>query len=211
MGGKTSGQQPAPNLPQISTIGDQPHLIQFRPDVGVVGRESIVADSSIGILDIALFIGGNTTLNRTVIQSVGNAFKMTAKDLIEEFTLGGVFHNMLRYTQALITQISQTAVCNRLHSVEQQLCRWLLLSHDRLDSDKLVMTHNLISDMLGVRREGVTLATHKLSKKNLVTNIRGTISIIDSLGLEREVCDCYKVVNYEYNRLLGRGMSLTFP
>lgn len=172
-------------------------------EIGVVGND--------GILGIALFMGGNTTPNRAIIQSAGDAFKMSAKDLMEEFTLGGVFHNLLlRYTQALITQISQTAVCNRLHSVEEQLCRWLLLSHDRLDSDKLVMTHNLISDMLGVRREGVTLATHKLSKKGLITNVRGTITIIDRQGLEREVCECYKVVNDEYNRLLGRGMSRTF-
>jgi CRP-like cAMP-binding protein len=136
---------------------------------------------------------------------------MTEKDVKEEFARGGVFQElMLRYTQALMTQISQTAVCNRLHTVEQQLCRWLLLSHDRLDSDKLVMTHDLISNMLGVRREGVTLSAQKLAKKKLIQNVRGTITVIDRRGLEAAVCECYKVVNDEYNRLLGRGISRTF-
>jgi CRP-like cAMP-binding protein len=128
-----------------------------------------------------------------------------------EFKLGGRFQEMLlRYTQALMTQISQTAVCNRLHAVEKQLARWLLLSHDRLDSDKLVMTHDLISNMLGVRREGVTLAAQKLAAKKLIKNIRGTITVIDRQGLEEAVCECYEVVNTEYNRLLGRGMTRTF-
>lgn len=172
-------------------------------EIGVVGND--------GILGIALFMGGNTTPNRAVIQSGGEAFKMNAKDLKDEFTLGGVFHNaLLRYTQALITQISQTAVCNRLHSVEQQLCRWLLLSHDRLDSDKLVMTHDLISNMLGVRREGVTMAARKLAAKGLIKNVRGSITILDRQGMEQVVCECYSVVNNEYNRLLGRGISRTF-
>ena len=131
---------------------------------------------------------------------------MSAKDLKDEFALGGVFHNLLlRYTQALITQISQTAVCNRLHSVEQQLCRWLLLSHDRLNSDMLVMTHDLISNMLGVRREGITLAAKKLSGRKLIKNVRGTMTILDRRGLEQAVCECYDVVNNEYDRLLGRG------
>ena len=128
-----------------------------------------------------------------------------------EFALGGMFQKMLlRYTQGLMTQISQTAVCNRLHSVEQQLCRWLLLIHDRIDSNKLVMTHDLISNMLGVRREGVTLAAQKLAKRKLIKDIRGTISIIDRQGLEEAVCECYEVVNDEYNRLLGRGISRIF-
>jgi CRP-like cAMP-binding protein len=136
---------------------------------------------------------------------------MKAKDLRVEFALGGVFQQMLlRYTQALMTQISQTAVCNRFHAVEQQLCRWLLLSHDRLDSDKLVMTHDLISNMLGVRREGVTLAAQKLARRKLIKNVRGTIMVVDRQGLEEAVCECYRVVNNEYNRLLGRGMSRTF-
>lgn len=172
-------------------------------EIGIVGND--------GVLGIALFMGGNTTPNRAVIQSAGNAYKMKAKDLLDEFSRGGKFHNiLLRYTQALITQISQTAVCNRLHSVEQQLCRWLLLSHDRLDSDKLVMTHELISNMLGVRREGVTLAAGKLMSRKLIKNNRGTMTILDRLGLEQACCECYDVVNDEYNRLLGRGMARTF-
>ena len=172
-------------------------------EIGVVGND--------GILGIALFMGGNTVPNRAVIQSAGQAFRMSAKHLMAEFSLGGVFHNLLlRYTQALITQISQTAVCNRLHTVEQQLCRWLLLSHDRLDSDTLVMTHDLISNMLGVRREGVTLAAQKLVARKLIKSLRGTMTIIDRQGLESAVCECYEVVNNEYNRLLGRGISRTF-
>ena len=136
---------------------------------------------------------------------------MKAADLKAEFRRGEMFQSLLlRFTMALLVQISQTAVCNRLHSVEQQLCRWLLLSHDRLDSDKLIMTHDLISNMLGVRREGVTLAAKKLQEKKLITAVRGTMTILDRPGLERSVCECYQVVNDEYNRLLGRGISRTF-
>lgn len=172
-------------------------------EIGVVGND--------GVLGVSLFMGGETTTSRAIIQSAGDAYKMDSKNLKTEFALGGAFQRlMLRYTQALMTQISQTAVCNRLHTVEQQLCRWLLLSHDRLDSDTLVMTHDLISNMLGVRREGVTLASKKLQKKKLITNVRGTMVVIDRQGLEAAVCECYKVVNDEYNRLLGRGISRTF-
>jgi CRP-like cAMP-binding protein len=172
-------------------------------EIGVVGND--------GVLGVSLFMGGETTTSRAIVQSAGDAYRMKSKDLKAQFALGGVFQKMLlRYTQALMTQISQTAVCNRLHSVEQQLCRWLLLSHDRLDSDTLVMTHDLISNMLGVRREGVTLASKKLQKKKLITNVRGTMVVIDRQGLEVAVCECYKVVNDEYNRLLGRGISRTF-
>ena len=172
-------------------------------EIGVVGND--------GVLGIPLFTGGETTTNRAIIQSAGEAYRMKSKDVKTEFALGGMFQKMmLRYTQALMTQISQTAVCNRLHSVEQQLCRWLLLSHDRLDSDTLVMTHDLISNMLGVRREGVTLASKKLQQRNLITNVRGTMVVIDRQGLEAAVCECYAVVNAEYNRLLGRGISRTF-
>lgn len=172
-------------------------------EIGIVGND--------GLLGIQLFMGGETTTNRAIIQSSGDAVGMKAKDLKEEFNKGGVFQELLlRYTQALMTQISQTAVCNRLHSVEQQLCRWLLLSHDRLNSDKLVMTHDLISNMLGVRREGVTLAAQKLARRKLISNKRGTITVIDRQGLEAAVCECYAVVNDEYNRLLGRGISRTF-
>lgn len=169
-------------------------------EIGVVGND--------GVLGIELFMGGETSTSRAIVQSAGHCCRMRAKDLKEEFTKGGPFQRLLlRYTQALIAQISQTAVCNRLHSVEQQLCRWLLLSHDRLNSDKLVMTHDLISNMLGVRREGVTLAAQKLVARNLITSVRGTMTIINREGLEDAVCECYEVVNVEYNRLLGRGIS----
>ncbi len=172
-------------------------------EIGVIGND--------GVSGHALFLGGDSMPNRAVIQSAGEAFRMKAKDLKAEFARSGMFQKMLlRYTQALMTQISQTAVCNRLHSLEQQLCRWLLLSHDRLDSDKLVMTHDLISNMLGVRREGVTLAARKLATRKLIKNVRGTITVIDRQGLEDAVCECYQVVNVEYNRLLGRGISRTF-
>lgn len=172
-------------------------------EIGVVGND--------GILGIELFMGGETTTNRAIIQSAGHAYRMRSKDMKTEFTLGGPFQRiLLRYTQALMAQISQTAVCNRLHSVEEQLCRWLLLSHDRLDSDTLVMTHDLISNMLGVRREGVTLASKKLTAKKLIKSVRGTMTILDRHGLEDAVCECYEVVNDEYNRLLGRGISRSF-
>jgi len=172
-------------------------------EIGVVGNDGVIGN--------ALFMGGDTTTSRAIIQSAGETFRMKAKDVKAEFSLGDMFQELLlRHTQALMTQISQTAVCNRLHSVEQQLCRWLLLSHDRLDSDELVMTHDLISNMLGVRREGITLAAQKLAKKKLIKNVRGTITVIDRQGLEEAVCECYRVVNDEYNRLLGRGISRTF-
>ena len=172
-------------------------------EIGVIGNDGLVGN--------ALFLGGETTPSRAIIQSAGACFKMSAKDVKDEFARGGMFQKItLRYIQALMTQISQTAVWNRRHTVEQQLCRWLLLSHDRLDSDKLVMTHDLISNMLGVRREGVTLAAQKLAKRKLIKNVRGTITVLDRQGLEAAVCECYQVVNTEYNRLLGRGMSRTF-
>ncbi len=172
-------------------------------EIGIIGND--------GIVGLSLFMGGDATTSRAIIQSSGTAMRMKAKDLKAEFAKGGRFQELLlRYTQALMTQISQTAVCNRLHPIEQQLARWLLLSHDRLSSDKLIMTHDLISNMLGVRREGVTLAAQKLAKRKLITNVRGTITVIDRQGLEGAVCECYKVVNDEYNRLLGRGISRTF-
>lgn len=165
-------------------------------EIGVTGFE--------GVVGIALFMGGQTTPNRAVVQSAGNAYKMSAKALQAEFIKGGTFQqSLLRYTQALITQISQTAVCNRLHSVEQQLCRWLLLSYDRLYSNKLVMTHNLIANMLGVRREGITLAAQQLQEQGLISYVRGTITLLDRPKLEATVCECYQVVKSEYDRLLG--------
>jgi CRP-like cAMP-binding protein len=169
-------------------------------EIGVVGNDGIVGTS--------LFMGGETTTSRAIIQSAGALFRMRADDLKTEFARGGKFQGLLlRYTQALMTQISQTAVCNRLHSIEQQLCRWLLLSHDRVNSDALIMTHDLISNMLGVRREGITLAAQKLAAKKLITNDRGTMIVTDRLGLEKAACECYSVVNKEYDRLFGRNVA----
>jgi CRP-like cAMP-binding protein len=157
-----------------------------------------------GVVGIALFMGGGTMPNRAVVQSAGVGLRMKAKVLQDEFALGGKFqHVLLRYTQALITQISQTAVCNRLHSVEQQLCRWLLLSHDRVPTDELIMTQELIADMLGVRREGVTVAAGRLQDDGAISYVRGHIKILDRKKLEETVCECYRVVKDEFDRLLG--------
>jgi CRP-like cAMP-binding protein len=157
-----------------------------------------------GVVGIALFMGGGTMPNRAVVQSAGAAIRMKAKVLQAEFALGGKFqYLLLRYTQALITQISQTAVCNRLHSVEQQLCRWLLLSHDRVKSDELIMTQELIADMLGVRREGVTVAAGRLQDEGAISYVRGHIKILNRQRLEETVCECYRVVKDEFDRLLG--------
>jgi len=156
-----------------------------------------------GVVGIALFMGGGTMPNRAVVQSAGEAIRMKARELQAEFALGGDFQRLLlRYTQALITQISQTAVCNRLHSVEQQLCRWLLLSHDRLATDELVMTQELIADMLGVRREGVTVAAGHLQDIGAISYVRGRIQILDRQRLEDTACECYRVVKDEFDRLL---------
>jgi len=157
-----------------------------------------------GVVGIALFMGGGTMPNRAVVQSAGAAIRMKAKVLQDEFAAGGKFQQLLlRYTQALITQISQTAVCNRLHSVEQQLCRWLLLSHDRVKSDELIMTQELIADMLGVRREGVTVAAGRLQDEGAISYVRGHIKILNRQKLEESVCECYRVVKDEFDRLLG--------
>lgn len=165
-------------------------------EIGLTGHE--------GMVGIALFMGGQTTPSRAVVQRAGNAYRMNAKALQAEFVKGGTFqHLLLRFTQALITQISQTAVCNRLHSIEQQLCRWLLLSYDRLNSNKLVMTHNLIANMLGVRREAVTLAAKQLQVRGMISYVRGVILLLDRPKLEATVCECYRVVKTEYDRLLG--------
>jgi CRP-like cAMP-binding protein len=149
-----------------------------------------------GVVGIALFMGGGTMPNRAVVQSAGGAVRMKARVLQFQYVL-------LRYTQALITQISQTAVCNRLHSVEQQLCRWLLLSHDRVKADDLIMTQELIADMLGVRREGVTVAAGRLQDSGAISYVRGHIKILDRQKLEETVCECYRVVKNEFDRLLG--------
>ena len=165
-------------------------------EMGLVGND--------GVVGIALFMGGNTVPNRAVAQVAGDAFSVPARVLLEEFRRGGQCQLLLlRYTQALITQISQTAVCNRLHSVEQQLSRWLLLSHDRLNTDELVMTQELIADMLGVRREGVTVAAGRLQDAGAISYVRGRIQILDRQKLEEAVCECYRVVKNEFERLLG--------
>jgi CRP-like cAMP-binding protein len=157
-----------------------------------------------GVVGIALFMGGGTMPNRAVVQSAGHALRMKVKLLQDEFARGGQFqHLLLRYTQALITQISQTAVCNRLHAVDQQLCRWLLLSHDRVKADELIMTQELIADMLGVRREGVTVAAGRLQDAGAISYVRGHIKILDRAKLEETVCECYRVVKNEFDRLLG--------
>ena len=165
-------------------------------EIGIVGND--------GVVGIALFMGGDTTPNRAIAQSAGGALRMKAEALRNEFIRAAQFQiSLLRYTQALITQISQTAVCNRLHPIEQQLCRWLLLSHDRLQSDELKMTQELIANMLGVRREGVTYAAGHLQAEGLIKYARGRITILDRKGLEATVCECYHVVKDEYDRLLG--------
>ncbi|HRH44935.1 MAG TPA: Crp/Fnr family transcriptional regulator [Pyrinomonadaceae bacterium] len=171
--------------------------------IGITGNE--------GMIGISQFMGVETVNNRALVQSAGETLKMKTKDLQNEFNQGGVFQILLlRFTMAMMAQISQTAVCNRLHSIEQQLCRWLLLTHDRLTTDKIIMTHDQISSILGVQRASITLAVHKLTIKNLIVNGRGAMRIINRIGLEAAVCECYKVVNVEYNRLLGRGLSRTF-
>jgi len=156
-----------------------------------------------GVVGVALFLGGDTTPNRAVVQIAGGAIRMEAATLRQEFARGGSFqHLLLNYTQALITQISQTAVCNRLHSVEQRLCRWLLLSHDRVKSDELAMSQEFISNMLGGRRESVTVAARRLQDAGLIRYVRGHITVLDRKGLEATVCECYQVVKDETDRLL---------
>jgi CRP-like cAMP-binding protein len=156
-----------------------------------------------GLVGIALFMGGETTPSRAVVQSAGHGYQLKAATLKKEFEQGGTLqHLALRYTQALITQMAQTAVCNRHHSVEQQLCRWLLLSLDRLSSNKLTMTQELIANMLGVRREGVTEAAGHLQRDGLIHYSRGHITVLDRPNLEKRVCECYGVVKRETDRLL---------
>ena len=165
-------------------------------EIAIVGNE--------GILGISLFMGGETTPSRAVVQSAGQGYRLKAQLLKQEFNRAGpVLHLLLRYTQALITQMAQTAVCNRHHSVEQQLCRWLLLSLDRLSSNELAMTQELIANMLGVRREGVTEAAGNLQRAQLIRYSRGRITVLDRPGLEQHVCECYAVVKKEFDRLLS--------
>jgi CRP-like cAMP-binding protein len=158
-----------------------------------------------GLVGVALFMGGNSTLSRAVVQSAGTAYRLVAQAVKDEFSLAGpTMRLFLRYTQALITQMAQTAVCNRHHSLDQQLCRWLLLSLDRLDGPDLVMTQELIANMLGVRREGVTEAALKLQRAGVIRYARGHITVIDRPALEARSCECYGVVRAEYARLLPR-------
>jgi CRP-like cAMP-binding protein len=166
-------------------------------EIAVVGHE--------GLVGVALFMGGESTSSRAVVQSAGSAYRLASKVLKKEFEYGPLQHLLLRYTQALITQMAQTAVCNRHHSVEQQLCRWLLLSLDRLPSNELSMTQELIANMLGVRREGVTEAAGKLQAAGLIQYNRGHIKVLDRPKLEARVCECYAVVKRESDRLLPRG------
>jgi CRP-like cAMP-binding protein len=164
-------------------------------EIAVVGHE--------GIVGISLFMGGETTPSRSVVQSAGHGFRMRGQVLKDEFSRSGpVLHLLLRYTQALITQMAQTAVCNRHHTLDQQLCRWLLLSLDRLRVPELVMTQELIANMLGVRREGVTEAAANLQRAGLIQYRRGHITVVDRPGLERRTCECYEVVRKEYERLV---------
>jgi CRP-like cAMP-binding protein len=164
-------------------------------EIAVVGYE--------GLVGISLFMGGESTPSRAVVQSAGRGVRVRSQFIKDEFNLNSpVMHLLLRYTQALITQMAQTAVCNRHHSLDQQLCRWLLLSLDRLDGPDLVMTQELIANMLGVRREGVTEAALKLQALGLIRYARGRISVLDRPGLEQRTCECYAVVKKEYDRLL---------
>ncbi|NNU42405.1 Crp/Fnr family transcriptional regulator [Ramlibacter montanisoli] len=164
-------------------------------EIAVVGRD--------GVVGISLFMGGESTTSRAVVQSAGLGLRLPSAFLMQEFNEGGpVPHLLLRYTQALITQMAQTAVCNRHHTLDQQLCRWLLLSLDRLHSNELVMTQELIANMLGVRREGVTEAAGKLQQAGLVRYHRGHITVLDRPGLELRSCECYRAVRAEYDRLL---------
>ena len=163
-------------------------------EIAVVGKE--------GVVGISLFMGGESTPSRAVVQSAGSSYRLAARYMQVEFNRGGSLqHLLLRYTQALITQMAQTAVCNRHHSVDQQLCRWLLLSLDRLEGDSLIMTQVLIANMLGVRREGVTAAAGKLQKAGVINYRRGHITVIDREKLETLSCECYEVVRRESDRL----------
>ncbi|MET0380124.1 MAG: Crp/Fnr family transcriptional regulator [Spongiibacteraceae bacterium] len=164
-------------------------------EIAVAGNE--------GLVGVSLFMGGETTPSRAVVQSSGSAYRLSSQRVKDEFDRhGDMLHLMLRYTQALITQMAQTAVCNRHHSIEQQLCRWLLLSLDRLSSNELIMTQELIANMLGVRREGVTTAASKLQKQGVLEYRRGHIVVLDRARLEQLSCECYAVVKKESDRLL---------
>lgn len=157
-----------------------------------------------GVVGVSLFMGGETTTNSAVVQTAGHAYRLDRRRLLQEFNRAGLLQRLLlRYVQALMTQMSQTAACNRLHSVEQQLCRWLLLTHDRMSARELVITQELIAGMLGVRREGVTEAAGNLQREGCISYRRGHISVLDRAGLERRCCECYALVRKELGRLLS--------
>jgi CRP-like cAMP-binding protein len=204
-------------LPEAERARVAPHLVPVEMPLGLVvysivsllyvmedgASAEIAIVGNEGIVGIALFMGGETTPNRAVVQSAGQAYRLDARILKEEFHRAGpVQRLLLRYTQALITQMAQTAVCNRHHSIDQQLCRWLLLSMDRLPSNELKMTQELIANMLGVRRSGVTEAALKLQDAGLIRYSHGHIEVLDRPGLEKRVCECYSVVKREFDRLL---------
>jgi CRP-like cAMP-binding protein len=202
-------------MPLYESGGAQGYV--YFPTSSIVSLIYVLADGSSaeiavtgceGLVGIALFMGGETTPSRAVVQSAGEGYRMRAAVLKKKFEAGGALQLLLlRFTQALITQMTQTAVCNRHHSVDQQLCRWLLLSLDRLPASDLVMTQELIANMLGVRREGVTEAAGKLQADGLIEYSRGRITVVDRPGLEGRVCECYAVVKTEYDRLLRPAMA----
>ena len=170
-------------------------------EIAIVGNE--------GIVGISIFMGGESTSSRAVVQSAGKGYRIKSSVILAEFNRSGpLLHLLLRYTQALITQMSQTAVCNRHHTLDQQFCRWLLLSLDRLTSNELIMTQELIANMLGVRREGVTEAALKVQKAGFIKYARGHITILDRVGLEQRTCECYQVVKDEYTRLLPDKVAI---
>ncbi len=188
-----------------------PHFYVYFPTTAIVsllyiledgGSAEIAVVGNEGIVGVAVFMGGTSTPSRAVVQSAGYGFRLRGEHLMVEFERAPVMHLLLRYTQALLTQMSQTAVCNRHHTIDQQLCRWLLLSLDRLRGDDLIMTQELIANMLGVRREGVTECALKLQRAGLIRYSRGHITVIDRAGVEGRSCECYEVVKREYDRLL---------
>ncbi len=192
--------------------GDKLRHIYF-PSTSIISLHYVLEDGASseiagvgneGMVGISMFMGGNSTPSRAVVQTGGHGYRLMSPILMEEFNrAGAVMRLLLRYTQALITQMSQTAVCNRHHSVEQQLCRWLLLTLDRMPTNELTMTQELIANMLGVRREGVTEAAGRLQERGLIRYRRGHITVLDRAGLEDNVCECYEVVRKEFTRLMS--------
>jgi CRP-like cAMP-binding protein len=195
----------------LTESGRDPSFVYF-PTTAIVSLQYIMADGSPaeiavvgneGIIGVSIFMGGGSTLSRAVVRGAGLGYRLRAPVMMEEFGRSGLTqHLLLRYTQALVTQIAQTAVCNRHHSVDQQLCRWLLLSLDRSQGRELQVTQELIAEMIGVRREGITQAASQLQQDGLIRYARGHITILDRAGLEQRACECYSLVVREYARLL---------